>query len=134
MINNERAFLGYPQEFHKKFLIYPPLIKDMIGNVDFPQYRQMLTLSQEDLEDELAKDNQEITDIPTPFEFLLANSYHDKDFEKIAKNAFYFFIHQEVTFIYEQKKILIGDLEEEIPKIKNLSELVFLEEEEFFYF
>lgn len=134
MINDERAFLGYPQDFHGKFLIYPPLVKDMVGNIDFPQYQQMLTLSQEDLEDELMKDNQDIKDIPTPFEFLLANSYHDKNFEKIAKNAFYFFIHQEVTFIYEQKKILIGDLEEEVLRVKDLSDLVFLEEEEFFDF
>lgn len=134
MINDERAFLGYPQDFRGKFLIYPPLVKDMVSNIDFPQYQQMLTLSQEDLEDELAKDNQEIIDIPTPFEFLLANSYHDKNFEKIAKNAFYFFIHQEVTFIYEQKKILIGDLEEEVLRVKDLSDLIFLEEEEFFDF
>lgn len=134
MINKERVFLGYPEEFHNKFLIYPPLIKDVVGNVNFSQYHQMLTLSQEDLEDELTKEGQEITNIPTPFEFLLANSYHDKNFEKVAKNAFYFFIHQEVSFIYEQKKILIGDLEEEVSKIKSLSELVFLEEEEFFDF
>lgn len=134
MINQERVFLGYPEEFHQKFLIYPPLIKDVVGNIEFSQYRQMLTISQEDIEDELVKDNQEQSEIPTPFEFLLANSYHDKEFERIAKNAFYFFIHQEVTFIYEQKKILIGDLEEELSRVKDLSELVFLEEEEFFDF
>ncbi|MBR4155395.1 MAG: hypothetical protein IKU01_01650 [Bacteroidales bacterium] len=135
MINKERAFFGFPEDFHNKFLIYPPLIKDIIGNIEYPQYHQLLTLSQEDIEDELAQDKEkDYGDLPTPFEFLLANSYHDKEFERIARNAFYFFIHQEVTFIYEQKKILIGDLEEELARVKDLSELIFLEEEEFFEF
>ena len=41
MISNEKAFLGYPEEFHSKFLIYPPLVRDVIGNSKFPQYHQM---------------------------------------------------------------------------------------------
>jgi hypothetical protein len=44
-------------------------------------------------------------------EFLLCNSYNNKEYEKIAKEAFRFFIHDEVTFLYELKIILIGDLE-----------------------
>lgn len=135
MIDSVRTFLGFPEDFHGKFLVYPPLVKDVIGDIRYPQYQQLLTLSREDLEDELTKDGQiEIESVPTPFEFLLANSYHDKEFEKVAKEAFYFFIHQEVSFIYEQKKILIGDLEKEIARVTDLSQLVFLEEDEFFDF
>lgn len=125
----ESAFLGYPEDFHEKFLIYPPKMKDVIGNKKFSQYRQILTFSQEELDDEFLKKQESA---PTPFEFLLVNSYHSKEFEAIAKEAFYFFTKQEVTFLYEKKMILIGDVAKELKRIKSVKDLVFIEESEFF--
>jgi hypothetical protein len=46
---------------------------------------------------------------PTPFEFLLINCYNNKQFEILTKMAFNFFIREEVTFVYENKEIIIGD-------------------------
>lgn len=131
---NERFFLRLPTNFKNKCKIYPPLINDMVGNDDFYFYKKILTFSQEELEDEFLENEQDIKQIPTPIEFLLANSYNDKNFEKKAKEAFKFFIKEDVTFIYDNKSILIGDLEELIKEVQSLEELVFIEEDEFFDF
>ena len=141
-MNDVSTFLGLPKDFKNKFLIYPPTINQVVGNPNFAQYRTLLTLSQEELEDVFIKDNKEkgfnnydSFKVPTPFEYLMANSYHSKEIEKIAKEAFYFFTKQEVTFLYEEGKILIGDLEEEIKRVgKHLDFLVFLDANDFFDF
>lgn len=129
-MNKEKVFLGLPEDFQGKFLIYPPKVKDVASN-KFSQYRQILTFSQEELDDEYVKKNEPA---PTPLEFLLLNSYHNKNFEQLAKEAFYFFTKQEITFLYENKIILIGDLKKEIKRVKKLDDLVFISEENFFEF
>lgn len=130
-MTKENAFLGLPTDFNQKFLIYPPKIKEIVSNKKFYQYRQILTFSQEELDDEYVKKN---IIAPTPYEFLLGNSFHSEEFEQIAKEAFFFFIKQEVTFLYEEKLILIGKLEEELKRVKSFKGLVFLTEDEFFDF
>jgi len=139
---NCSTFLGLPKDFKKKFLIYPPTIKQVVSNPNFSQYRTLLTLSQEELEDIFIKNNKDKNfndynkfKIPTPFEYLLANSYHNKQIEEIAKEAFYFFTKQDITFLYEKGVILIGKPEEELKKTNvQLDSFVFLESEDFFDF
>jgi len=141
-MSNETTFLGLPKDFHHKFLIYPPTVKQVVGNPKFSQYKTLLTLSQEELEDVFIKNNKEkgFNDydkfkVPTPFEYLFANSYHNKEVEEIAKEAFYFFTKQEITFLFEKGLILIGNLEDELKRVNgNVDALVFLKEEEFFEF
>ena len=141
-MSNAITFLGFPKDFKQKFLIYPPTVKAVVSNEKFNQYRTLLTLSQEDLEDIFIKDNKEKDfnsydqfQVPTPFEYLLANSYHNKEIEELSKEAFYFFTKQEITFLYKQGLILIGNLEEEIERVgNNIEALVFLKEEDFFDF
>lgn len=130
-MSKEAVFLGFPEEFQEKFLIYPPKVKEVVSNKNFNQYRQLLTFSQEELDDEFLKKQDTA---PTPLEFLLSNSYHNKDFEKIAKDAFYLFIRQDVTFLYDKKLILIGKLNKELKRVKNLNNLTFLDENNFFDF
>ena len=131
---NEAFFLKLPIDFKDKCKIYPPSVNEIVGNKRFSMYKKVLTLSQEELEDEFINKQDTNSKIPTPIEFLLASSYNDKKFEAVAKEAFKFFIKEDVTFIYEKKAILIGDLEKKIQEIKNLDELVFIEEEDFFDF
>jgi hypothetical protein len=136
-MSKESVFLGMPEDFKGKFLIYPPKVKDVAGNPHFGQYRQLFTMSQEEIEDAYVnkKDNRgNPQKVPTPLEFLLINCYHNKEFEKIAKQAFYLFTRQEVDFIYDKKAILIGDLKKELRRVKKVEELVFLNEEEYFEF
>ena len=84
----------------------------------------MFLISQEEIEDQImeAKGSLEETP-PTPLEFLLINCYNNKELEKKAIEGFIFFIHEKVTFLYEDKKILIGDLEEIVKNITSSEEL-----------
>ena len=126
-----------PLNFKDKCKIYPPSIRDSCED-NFGIYLSILTQSQEDVEDifygDSFKRDVKIENMPTPLEFLFANAYHDKKFEKLALEAFQFFIHTPVTFLYEQKLIVVGDLEELVKTIKNVNELVFIREEDFFEF
>ena len=134
---NEKFFLGLPQEFHNKCKIYSPTIKEIIVNDNFTKFKAILTISQEEIEDDFVKNNIESNEIPTPFEYLLATSYHNKNFERLAYAAFQFFIKEPVTFIYDQKKILIGNLLDIIPKlkdVKDLKKLKYITEDEYFDF
>ena len=141
-MNNASIFLGLPSDFKQKFLVYPPTVKQVVGNKKFSQYRMLLTLSQEELEDIFIKNNKEkgFNDydkfkVPTPFEYFMANCYHNKEIEEIAKEAFYFFTKQSISFLYEEGLILIGDLEEELKRVgKKLDSLVFLTQDDFFDF
>ncbi len=103
---------------------------------EFDQYRALLTLSQEEIEDMFQK--QMVEDpkfqVPTPFEFLLLNAYSNQEYEALAERAFKFFIKKPITFLYEQKLILVGDLEGEIATATSLEDLVFFTEDDFLDF
>ena len=58
------------------------------------------------------KEGRELDNYPTSLEFLLANCYQDKNFEKLSLEAFKFFCHMDVIFSYEQKVILFKDEED----------------------
>ena len=130
----ENFFIGLPVDFKNKCFIYPPLIREMLAEKDFNFYRKILTYSQEELEDDLIEKIGPNESIPTPLEYLLASSYFNEEYEQIAKAAFKFFIKKEVTFLYERKAILIGNLEEVLATINSLDELIIIEEKEYFEF
>lgn len=132
---NLKFFLGQPQEFKRGIYVYSPLLKD-ITNKEFSTYQSILTISFEEIEDlfqDQIKEDKNFK-IPNPYEFLLSNAYNNSEYEQLAKEAFYFFTKKPVTFLYDQKKILIGDIETELSIIKSLDDLIFLEEDEFFDF
>lgn len=134
---NAMTFLSIPCDFKGKFLIYPPSIKDVVADVYFNNYLKLLITSQEELEDEYFDKNKDSTEdikIPTPFEFLLINCYHSKEVELLAKKAFKFFCRVDVSFLYEEKMILIGDIKEVLDKAKTLDDLILLKEEDYFDF
>ena len=134
---NEQVFLGMPLDFKGKCKVYPPTVKQSCED-QFGTYLAILTQSQEDIEDIFYGDTfereQKIDNIPTPLEFLFANAFNDKRFEKLAVAAFEFFIHQPVSFLYDQKLIIIGDLTEVVKTIKKVEDLIMINEEEFFDF
>lgn len=133
-MNKELFFIGEPSEFKPGIKIYPPTVRDVIINNKYSLYSRVLTYSQEEIEDEFLEAKNPLKVYPTPIEFLLNNSYHNESYRKICQEAFEFFIHQKVTFLYELKTILIGDLEEELEKTESLENLVVIKEEEFFDF
>ena len=133
-MSKENFFICEPVEFKPGILVYPPKIKDVIVNQNFGLYDRILTYSQEEIEDEFLEAQKEMETYPTPIEFLLNNSYHHKDYEAQCKAAFRFFIHQDVTFLYEQKVIVVGDLKEVLQSVQSMDDFVMIREEEFFDF
>lgn len=132
-MTKEAAFLGLPQKFEGKIEVFPPKVGEIAANPLFGTYRHILTISQEEIEDEYVEKKIEQTP-PTPLEFLLINSYHDKNFEQLMKEAFYFFLKQNITILYEQKMILVGDIEELIPKLSSLDQLPKIDSNNYFEF
>ena len=133
-MTKEAFFIGEPVEFKPGIKIYPPKVKDVVANPNYGIYSRVLTYSQEEIEDEYLEAKKTLEKYPTPFEFILNNSYHHKDYEEYCKNAFKFFIHEEVEFLYDQKIIIIGKLGEVLRNIKAVNDLVVIREEDFFSF
>jgi hypothetical protein len=132
-------FLGLPQSFHGKLTFYPPTVLQVYAEKDFNKFRQVLTLSQEDIDDIFtgaAKgDYKEYTkSIPTPIEFLLGNCYNNVAYKAIVENAFKFFFRTEISFLYEKKQIIIGKLTDLIKNVKSIDEIKVINESEFFDF
>lgn len=133
-MSKELFFIGEPYEFKPGILIYPPKVKDVITNEYYTYFVKLLTQSQEDIEDKFLEEKKPQKVYPTPFEALLNNCYHHKEFEKLAIRAFKFFIHQDITILYEQKVIVIGNVNEVVAKAKSINDLVLLTEDEYFNF
>ena len=45
-------FLGYPVPFGNLCSVYPPKMKDVLNNKNYPAYKKLFFSSQEDIEDE----------------------------------------------------------------------------------
>ena len=110
-MTNLSAFIGEPLNFKNKLWIYPPKIKEVVCNPKYNLYERILTTSAEDIQDELKKAGRETEKYPTPFEFLLVNCYQDENFKKLTLEAFENFCHTKIAFLFEEKMIIIGDLE-----------------------
>ena len=130
---DERIFLGYPIDFKDICQIYPPTVNDVVGNKEFSIYQSLLTMSQDDL-DEAYGQNESISQIPTPFQYLLMNYYQDEEMRRLIHAAFDKFIHEPVTIVPEIEMLLIGKSEDEIDPDVDLDNPRLLTEENFFDF
>ena len=133
-MTKELFFIGAPFQFSKGLVIYPPTVNEVVTNKNFNIYVQLLTYSQEEIEDDFLAEKQDMDIYPTPFEYLLNNSYHNKNYEKFAIEAFELFTRQKVAFLYEAKLIVFGNLEEVMKSIESIEDLVVLNEDNFFDF
>ena len=128
-MTNINFLYGYPVEFKHLCMVYPPKVCDTFKK-NFFLYSQILTLSQEEIEDEYVEKDLDISNLLTPFEYLLNTAYNDSTLRQFIKDAFYLFTHEEVTFLYEQKQIIIGD----ISTVESIEGLRILREEDYFDF
>lgn len=133
-MSKELFFIGAPVQFKTGVKIYPPTLNDVITTLNYSNYTRVLTYSQEEIEDIFVKDKKELTNLPTPIEFLLNNCYHNEEYEHICKEAFKFFLKTEVEFLYEKKMILIGRIEEVIKNLQSITDIITISENEFFDF
>ena len=66
------SFLSIPFNFKGKCYIYPPTVRETMENELFPQFRRLMTITQEELEDEYtraAKGNL-TEEVPKVYDYL----------------------------------------------------------------
>jgi len=129
-MNKVKFFLGYPLDFNGICYIYPPSVKEVATTKNFQIYIKVLTYSQEEIEDEYIKNGYDLKNVLTPFEYVLNSAYNSLEFRGFLTKAFMFFIHEPVIYLFEEKKIAIGDLKE----VKTVDKLRTLEEKDYFDF
>lgn len=126
-----KFFLCEPKSYEGKCYVYPPKVREMITDDHFSFYRKILTISQEEVEDIYVEKKIE-GNFPTPFEYLFINAYNSKEVEALTKKAFEFFLHEPVNFVYEEKKIVIGDLAQILKGAQSMKDFRIIEEQDFF--
>lgn len=109
---DEKVFLGYPIDFKDICKIYPPKVKDMCGDTDFTFCQTLFTITQEELED--AYINENVPQIPTPFQYLLMNYHQDEGAQSKILYGFKKIIGEPVTIVPELEVIIIGKSEDEL--------------------
>ncbi len=127
-------FLGYPASFKEICNVYPPKVKEILSDKQYSLYRKILLLSQEDLEDQFTEMNISLEDMPTPYEHLFNLIESSEKNSNLVRDSFQFFIHEPVTFLKEQKMIIIGDLMKVLPALDSMDQLRILKEEDYFDF
>ena len=133
-MSKEQFLINFPVSFKGRFQIYPPLVKEIIGTPNSQIYIKLLTQSQEDIEDEIAEKNKEAKDFPTPLQFILKNCEENQAYEKLYKEAFQFFLHEEVNFLTDLQLIVIGNLNDIISNSSQLNNLKYINESDFLEF
>ena len=106
---NSAVFIGEPLIFEGALKIYPPKVKEVVGNQSFNVFYKILTMSQEDVNDEV-KGKVEIGNAPSPFEFLIAHCQYIEGYEQLVKAALAFFCRQNAGFDYENKLIIFENI------------------------
>lgn len=96
-------------------------------------YQSLFTMTQEDLDEAYLKD-ENVVQIPTPFQYLLMNYYQDDEVRKKIEEAFILFVHEPVTIVPEIEMLLIGKNEDELDPDVDLENPRLLTEENFFNF
>ena len=129
---NSYAFLRLPIQ-KRNYSVYPPSLNDSLKNPKFTQWEGLFTTSQEELEDSIHEHNPSYDGpIPTPWIFILGSALEDKEFETTLREAFQFFLHEDITILYDNQVIVLGDLENELMNVTSAEELRIIDEEEFF--
>ena len=92
-------FLGYSVAFGDICSVYPPKIKDILNNKNYPVYKKLFFCSQEDIEDEYTELKLPLDDVPTPLGYLFQMAATDSRIKDIALEGFEFFLHEPVTML-----------------------------------
>ena len=133
-MTNPAVFIGEPLRFKKICKIYPPKVREVLTVPGFGQYKHLLTLTQEDLNDELIDLKEKGQKIPSPFEFLLINCYHNKEILLTALSAFQFFLHEEVFIYINEKIIIVGKETDNLSDEEKLKKARIINEDNYFDF
>ena len=128
------AFLGQPFQFQGLCKIYPPTIRQILEEDNYNLYQKLFLSSQEDIEDEYAEQHNQTEKIPTPFQYLLIVASLNEKIKEIVLKGFNFFIREEVTILFDQQMIVIGNLKKTLLKIESVEELRIINSDNYFNF
>ena len=158
---DERVLLGYPIDFKDICQIYPPTVNDVVKNKEFSIYQALLTITQEELNDEYRPKQEEGFSlesinapiegvpfamrmqldnkpsevmVPTPFQYLMINYYQNEEMQDIIQNAFVNFVHEPVTIVPEIDMLLIGKSEDDLDPDVDLDNPRLITAEDYFDF
>ena len=132
---NPAIFINRPLNFGKICKVFPPTLGDVLSLPSFGQYKKLLTITQEDLRDEFGESmSKEGKTVPTPFEFLLINCYHNVEILKLVLSGFKFFIHEDVYPLIEDKIIVVGNETDSMTPEEALAKRRVISEENYFDF
>ena len=71
---NPITLIGAPLNFKNKLNIYPPSVREVVTNPNFNVFYKVLTITQDDIREELRDKLKEGEKMPTSFEYLILNS------------------------------------------------------------
>lgn len=133
-MTNPCAFIGVPIKFGTICSVYPPTVKDIISDETLLQGYKLLTQTQEDVEDLIEEIGKgKIEQLPSPFEYILINMYHNSDFRRLITSGIESFTHEKITVIYERALILFGT-EEVLLAETDVTKYRYLSADNFFEF
>ena len=140
---NPAYLIGIKQEVPKfpGVYVYPATVEDILSNKHFGVYRQLLTISQEEIEDQFVEKGRDLKELKTPLEYLfeLLDDGGDEQIREqkrqvydLLKDAFRFFLREEVTFAPSKKVIFVGDMEK-LKNVKSVHDLKIISEANYFH-
>ena len=94
--------------------IYPATVGEIVdlGYTKFYQYLGVLTSLKPDSKDNQDNELKKVLDEITDFQYILMMTALDNQVNTLTKEAFKFFIHEDVIFLLDPAQIIIGPLEE----------------------
>lgn len=131
-MNNPLVFIGEPLKFYN-ISVYTPTVKEVVSTPNFSLFQHLLTLTQDDIADEMAERKIEGT-APAPFDYIMMNCQANEQFRELAEEAFQFFVREKANFIFDNGMIIFGDLQELVQNIDDVSQITILTADNFFDF
>lgn len=131
------SFLKKPINFQNICTVYPPSINEVLDEPLYNVYINILLITQEELEDQIYGTEKVKIDpkrVPTPLTYLFQIIKSGKDGEKLVKQAFKFFLKEEVTFFQDQQAIAVGEIKTILKRLNNIQDLLFIDETNYFDF
>lgn len=106
---------GLPIFYDDICALYPETLRNIaeVGYNKFQSYLQLILTKKPILEDK--PENEEMNallDALTDFDYFLMLTQMDKDFNELAREAFYFFCRENVIFSIEPAQIVVGPISE----------------------
>ena len=131
---DSNSFLGLPFQFKNICKIYPPKIKELLIEENYPVYKKIFLSTQEDIEDEYVEQKLPMDQVPTPLGYVFMLAESDDRIKNIIIQGMEFFIKEPVLLLMDKQIIVIGDLKETLSKIKTISELRIITQDNYFDF